>query len=356
MHICFIIGTLKYSGAEKVLVALAGGLSSLGHQVDVLVTAGECNPLDLHPFKCTSIAVATGPRPLRIARRLKYLRNAVSEIQPDMTISFGHPSNLDATLGLMRNGVPHIACVRTNPNHDFAPGLEGLVAKCIYGLANGLVLQTEQQRKMFRPVRWREDVVIPNPVVEHMSMTSCTWSTERIVALGRLRDADKNFSLLINAFASIMTDYRGWDLVIAGDGPDRALYEELIHYLDGDHRIRLAGSTTHPISFLRQGSVFVLPSKTEGMPNALIEAMSVGLACIATDSDGGGARSLIVSEKNGLLVDNDDESQLERALTRVMSDVQLRERLGRAAYDVNDELAFDRIIERWADYLHGFMD
>jgi glycosyltransferase involved in cell wall biosynthesis len=153
---------------------------------------------------------------------------------------------------------------------------------------------------------------------------------------------------LIEAIRKVQSGINPPVLVLVGDGPDRPALERLARAsIPG--RALFTGDVFHedqadPIPWLAAADVFVLPSASEGLPGALIEAMAAGLPCIATDIPGN--RDLIRNEITGLLVPVDSTDGLASAITRVLSDHALSERLARNGQDLvfseNDELkAFD---------------
>ena len=102
-------------------------------------------------------------------------------------------------------------------------------------------------------------------------------------------------------------------------------------------------------------SIFVLPSKKEGMPNALIEAMIMGMACISTDCPCGGPRELIKDGVNGLLVQVTDVSTMADDLDNLMSDDELRMMLGTQAAMLIHRLHPDVVCAEWMDYLENIV-
>ena len=99
-------------------------------------------------------------------------------------------------------------------------------------------------------------------------------------------------------------------------------------------------------------SIFVLSSDYEGMPNALMEAMALGLACISTDCDGGGARELIKHGENGLLVEKGNLKELSNALDRLLAQRELREKLGSSASKFREEYSYENIYSKWLDFIN----
>lgn len=357
MRICFIIGTLTFSGAEKVLTALASHFADLGHDVHVVLTLpGEGDVSSPNrPFH-THRLVADGVRPVRILKRLTRIRGIVATVAPDVSISFGYSNNINTIPALVGNGVPHIVCERNNPLYD-PPGLVPIwMRRILYPFAAAFVFQTEVIRDLFPGGIRRRSVVIANPVIDTFSDHHSEGAGDsecRIVTVGRLSDRDKNQSLLIRAFARLSDEFPDWILELYGDGPDRQLFEQMVAAAGIVHRVRFRGQVENPGAALENADLFVLPSRTEGMPNALIEAMSAGVACVATDCSGGGAAALINDGVNGLICPNEDEDALVATLRRAMRDPEFRLDLGRSARRIRETHSLERIGREWLEAIHA---
>jgi len=135
-----------------------------------------------------------------------------------------------------------------------------------------------------------------------------------------------------------------------GDGPSRASLKHQIEMLGLRDRVRLLGLVTNPHTVLRRAAAFVLSSRYEGMPMALLESMACGLPCVSYDCPTG-PREIIEDGVNGLLVPPEDVPSLAQAIGKVADDAQLRSRLGSQAAKIADDYAVERIISRWNDVL-----
>ena len=105
---------------------------------------------------------------------------------------------------------------------------------------------------------------------------------------------------------------------------------------------------------MAESRIFVLTSREEGMPNALMEAMATGLAVVATDCPCGGPAMLIDEKENGMLFPVDDAVALEKALHELLNDSELEQKLGRNAYKIREELSLQKVGEAWESYISGF--
>ncbi|WP_051467702.1 glycosyltransferase family 4 protein [Actinomadura oligospora] len=221
-----------------------------------------------------------------------------------------------------------------------------------YGRLTVLTTLTETARAEFAealagtPVRI---VVIPNALPE---LNGGPSRRERpvVLAAGRFVRA-KGFDMLIAAYAPLADKHPDWRLVIHGAGSREAKLRKQIAQLGVGDRIELKPRTDMGRA-LEQASVYALSSRYEGMPMVLLEAMSKGLAVVSFDCPTGPA-DLIRDGENGLLVPPRDVDALTAALDRVMSDRDLRDRLGTAAPEVAGSYHLDRIGPLWTELLEG---
>jgi glycosyltransferase involved in cell wall biosynthesis len=149
--------------------------------------------------------------------------------------------------------------------------------------------------------------------------------TPRLIAVGRLK-APKDFLTLIRSLGALR-DHE-FEALIVGEGPDRNAIEAEIRRLELQGRVRLAGERSDVPELLAESDVFVLSSRSEGLPVSVLEAMAAELPVVATDV--GGLAELVVDGETGILVPPGDEAALTEALGRLVEDRELRRRLGTA--------------------------
>jgi glycosyltransferase involved in cell wall biosynthesis len=160
-------------------------------------------------------------------------------------------------------------------------------------------------------------------------------ATPRLIAVGRLK-APKDFLTLVRALAALPEG--SFEAVIVGDGPDRGAVEDEIRRLGLEGRVRLVGERSDVPSLLADSDLFVLSSRSEGLPVSVLEAMAAELPVVA--SGVGGLAELVVDGESGILVPPDDTPALAAALRRLVEDRELRRRLG-AAGRARAETLFD---------------
>ncbi|MCC8154674.1 MAG: glycosyltransferase, partial [Tannerellaceae bacterium] len=216
----------------------------------------------------------------------------------------------------------------------------------IYKSANVCVFQTEEQRDCFSHLNLKNMVVIPNPIMEGLPMPYNGEREKTIVTYCGLREA-KNLPLLIKAFAMIHTNFPDYNLKIYGNGELKGTLEQLIVELNLENFVDIFPFVKEIHQEVRKDALFVLSSDFEGMPNALLEAMAIGMPVIATDCLGGGAKAVIVHKENGLIVPRGDEKALADAIAYMLSHPIESAAMGQNASKIREILKPECIAQKW---------
>ena len=189
-----------------------------------------------------------------------------------------------------------------------------------------------QQREVTLAIkRARQLALLPNPLPMPVVPAAAGTARDRegFVTVARLVP-QKGIDVLIRALAQTTGPAQAWPLTLVGDGPERDALERQVQQTGLQERAHFLGFRSDPQTFLLQAAVFVLPSRFEGMPNALLEAMAAGLAVVVTDASPG-PLEVVEHGVNGWVVPSDDPFALAEALDRLGADPELRARLGAAA-------------------------
>ena len=139
------------------------------------------------------------------------------------------------------------------------------------------------------------------------------------------------------------------------DGSMEAL-EQLIKEKGLQEKVLFMGQCSHTETEIDNAALFVLPSDYEGMPNALIEAMALGLPAIATDCPCGGSALLIEQKVSGILVPVGDEGKLTEAMEQMLANPEQAEEMGRNARKVTEKVRPDKICAEWKAYVEELLD
>lgn len=351
-----MIPGLGGGGAERILTGLANRWVRRGDEVTIVTVddAGhDAYPLDAAVGRVALELVGRSHHLLEGAlqgvRRARAMRRALGRVRPDAVVSFIRSANVLALLSCAGTGVPVFVSERTDPRLD--PGVRrqpawAAIRRVLYPRATGVVVQTESVARWARAFVPRVHV-IPNFVErpDRMATPGQASGPRRLCAVGRL-GPEKGFDLLVEAFASVAPRHPDWSLAILGEGTERRRLEALVRARGVGERVALPGRVADPSVQLADAHLFALPSRREGFPNALLEAMAVGLPAVAFDCRSGPGE-IVRNGENGLLVPDGDVAALTAALDRLMSSAAERERLGRAAREVASVYAPERIFAAW---------
>jgi len=365
-RILLAILSLSAGGAERVVSEMANWWAARGCEVAVLTFWGsESDHYRLDPkVKRLVLDFWRHPRtPLRsFMSRLQLpfrVREAVRTFDPDAVISFIDLINIIMVIALAGTGIPLIVSERIDPRHHAISRSRFLARRLCYRYASALVVQTGSVAEWAKAIMPASRIeVIPNfvRIPPEPRETADQRESEHpyILAVGRL-NRQKGYDVLIRAFAAAKATQAGWHLVILGEGPERQEIEKLAADLNIGDAVKLPGVVEEPGQWLRKAQFFVLPSRYEGFPNALLEAMACGCAVIAADCPSGPAE-IVQNEINGLLVPTEDVNALSKAILRLMQDHALRDRLAARAVRIKETFPQQSIMARWDALINRVVD
>lgn len=356
--IAFYIGSLAKGGAERVISNLAESFNANGYRVYMVTKMREENEYTISSDITRVIAditpeEETNSRIRNLYRRIHKLRMIWKQIKPDTIVSFIGKNNLMSIASSRGLRIPVYVSVRSAPQREIGSGRNKQLTFFLFSMAKGIILQTTQAKAFFTPKLQQKVTILPNSV--NPKFMKPMYSGERkktIVSVGRLDD-NKNQQLLIEAFDCIKEDFPEWNVEFYGDGENTEKLQNIIQTKNLSHCVKLMGSRTEIDIYIQDASVFVLTSKVEGMPNALIEAMALGLTVISTDCPCGGPADLIRNGENGFLIPVDDKEALIRTLQQVLSDESLRMKLSNQAHNIIHTMNPDTVNQAWIDLIES---
>lgn len=355
-HILLFISALRKGGAERVMVNLADCLHRQGIRV-TLVTQYLCeNEYELPDgiprlFSEITGEEAAGGRIGDFLARYRKLRRIIREQDPDCVLSFIGKNNLMAVGACLFTRIPVVVSVRGEPGSEYGSALMRFLARTLFGLAAGVIVQTRSVMDFFPGWIRRKAVILKNPLNPAFVRPRFEGKRDgRILTVGRV-DRNKNQEMMIRAFARIAGDFPEASMVLYGEGEQREGLKGLVKELGLTGRVSLPGAQTDIADKIYTGSMFLLASGHEGMPNALIEAMCLGLPCISTDCPCGGPAELIRDGENGFLIPVGDEEALAERMRLLLADPERAERMGRQAAGLLEDYRPEKVNADWTRYL-----
>lgn len=353
MKITFFIGSLYGGGAERVTCNLASYLVQQGYQAEILTMSETERAYELDKRVTVKTLLPLSDRKsklwntvIRFPRFWNYLRKNQTDAYVVML-----PKTIIMLLAFRKMIKAKVIAAERNDPKQYKGMIEKLSLKYA-SRADGWVFQTEDAQKWYgNAIKNCKATVIPNAINPVFIRPQYMGEKRKIIAgAGRLND-QKNFGLLIRAFARIAPELPEYNLIIYGKGNEEQELKYLVESLGLQGRIEFPGNIQNIAEEMEKNTMFVLSSDFEGMPNTLMEAMALGLPCVSTDCPCGGPRFLIRNGENGVLVPVGDEEKMAESMRRILEDSKLRESIAAKAIEIQEQLAPEKIYGKWEEFL-----
>ena len=358
MRITCVSSHLWGGGAERVLCILASGWAQQGHEVTILTfQTADARSYPLHSsVQVRHLALMSASANLikglfQNLRRVRVLRRAIRDSQPDIVVSFLDQTNVLTLLAARGLPKPVIVTEHIDPSHYHIGPIWSGLRRLLYPSADFLVCPSGAALAKFQAIIRVRGRAIPDPIAvpnhPRLEPRNSTGGGHTLIAMGRLAP-QKGFDLLLQAFSRIAGRHPDWSLTIVGFGPLRSELEEQSRSLNLADRVRFAGEVTDPFPLLRAADLFVFSSRFEGFGMALAEAMACGLPAVSFDCPSGPGE-IIRHEVDGILVPPEDINALAAALDRLMSDPEERKRLAARAPEAEIRFSPEKILAQWQE-------
>lgn len=366
VDLLILIHSLRGGGAERVAVNLAAYWQARGCHVALVTQLGPAHdayavPEGVQRFvldqahasrHALQAAWSNGLRVWRLRRLLRRLR-------PRVVLGMMTRSSVLAVVASRGLGCRVLVSEHTHPPIQQLPRAWQRLRRWAYARADAVVALTRgtaqwldaevpgiTARVIPNAVSWPLDV--GEPVVE----PTVPAGRKVLLAVGRLHPV-KGFDCLLHAFAELAQAFDQWDLVILGEGPERAALERAREALGLNARVQFPGRVGNVGDWYHAADLYVLSSRAEGLSNTLLEAMASGLPCVAFDCDTG-PREIIRDGIDGVLVRPvQDVPALATQLAALMADADLRRRYAERALDVLDRFGTARVMALWEPVIRG---
>lgn len=342
--IVFFIGSMGSGGAERVISHLANDYVQRGYDTHICMLLKNEVEYDLNPsIYVHDMSGGGGSRIKRVPYWIKSINCFIRSHNPDRIVSFAARINILVLLASFGYSKRVIVSERNDPQLDGRGFVANILTKVLYKFAKIVVFQTEEVKRLFPEYIQRNSRVIPNPI--EVKFLYSGKQTNKIVTVGSLKE-QKNHEMLIDAFKIIHNIYPDFHLYIYGEGHLRAKLTKQIEREGLHDNVHLPGKKRNVHKFIKDALFFVLSSNYEGLSNALLEAMAMGMPCISTDCTG--VDEYIVNNNNGLIVKRGDVNLLASAMLRFIEDDELRINCGRNAKKILKKVNKEKVLKKWA--------
>ena len=335
-NVLVIVTSKSKGGAQRVACQVASGLTA--HYNVALIFGSDARyfyPLDERVRLLHIPLLYFDPLDLIKTQMLRRLKQ---DLRIDLSISLLLNMNRLNVRSKGRDRV--IVSERNNPAVAYPETFAE--TKRIYAKADHVVFQTREVQSLYDEQTRAHSSILPNPVSVHA--LAAEQPAKKIVNVARLHD-NKNQALLIRAFARFLPRHPGYTLEFYGEGSLLKPLKKLAKELGVQDAVIFHGNVDDVHEQIADAACFVLSSNVEGMPNALLEAMMMGLPCISTRCTG--AKEVIRDGENGLLVEIGDEDGLVKALNRMIDDPALARRCAKNAVETAEDFRVENVIGQW---------
>lgn len=341
--IVFVIGSMGKGGAERVISILANHYASKSWDVTIVTLLDDkCDYDLLSSIKIITTMNKFTNRILQTPIWIYKLRKIFFMIKPSVIISFIGRINLLSIISSIGLKSKLIISERNDPQSDGRSFFVKICTYCLYPLANHIIFQTRWAKQCFPNYLYRKSSIISNPI-EIFSLKDDS-PQKKIVAVGRLI-SQKNHNLLIDAFSEVVKKYPNYMLFIFGEGHLRNELTDQIRRLNLESCVFLPGKCDNVHKEIADAKMFVLSSNYEGLSNALLEAMSMGLPCISSNC--AGSNEIIKDYYNGLVFAVNNLSQLVSCMEKLIEDEKLCIRLSISAKESTKYTSKTNILKQW---------
>jgi len=364
-HAAIVISDLSSGGAQRVVMGLATHWIARGLPLAILTQSNAED--DFFQLPDGVVRIQTGrlggastmlSRIFANAHRILTLRKAIRASQATIVFAFLGQTIITTLLACWGLPVKIVACERNDPARQSLGQPWDWLRRRLYRRADIVTANSQTALKAMasyvpdEKLLWLPNAVpaAPDPEANPLNLSG---SGSLFIAVGRLAP-QKGYDILIRALARLPDNLAHWGLIIVGSGPLRDELQTLARAEGVETRIQWAGVQSNPYSYYRAGDIFVLASRHEGMPNVVLEALSVGLPVIVTDACAG-ALDIIEHDRSGLVVPSEDADALAVAMARLAYDADLRSRLARSGAALLEDYQPEKIMSMW-DGIIGLND
>ncbi|MBO4265007.1 MAG: glycosyltransferase [Clostridia bacterium] len=355
MKIACCMTTIGYSGAPKMMAWVANQLSLAGNEVDLVTyfKNDDVQPVNEKITRCDfNIEHKSGNFIGKAFENIKpawLLRKRIKKTKPEAILLF---SNLTSFIFLKFFKPKNIRVYISERGDPNAGGRIITMLRKSYAKADGIICQTNGAKEALPKEIHDKCIVIPNPVTQKAETRLPLDKRDNFIAFpARFDILQKRQDLMVRAFDIVHKKYPDLRLVFFGDGVDMEKIKDLVSSLELCDFVDFPGRVSPIQDYIRNARLMVLTSDFEGIPNAVIDAMALGLPVVSTDCTPGGARMLIENGVNGILVERGDPQKIADGILCMLDNPDEAERMGENAQKVIEKFDPAKIAGEWCKYI-----
>lgn len=287
-------------------------------------------------------------------KEIKALEKVLKERETATVVTFLQPSIPMVLLAGRKTENKIIISERNDPKRLMKHRYGYNFIKKYYKRADRIVFQTDDAKNTYPENIASKGTVIFNPIKENLTERCIGERNKNITTFCRI-SYQKNLPVLVRAFSEVHKDFEDYRLRIIGNTQNEDDEKALSETKAEIEKLKIADFVDfEPFSLnvhseIIEDAVYVNSSDYEGMSNAMLEAMAIGMPVVCTDCPIGGASAVIKDGENGLLVPVRDADAMAEAIKRVISDKAFSEKLSENATKIKSELSLGNVARKWME-------
>lgn len=352
MKILLFIDQLYLGGAGRVASVLVKILSARGYQVTVIFDKTFGLTYTLPEGVETVQAYITNNNNIldkvcNVIKRLRFIRKQIKRNSPDIIIAFLPHIFLEVKLSSLFLNIPIIASDHTSMQRDLGYFVN-FIRHRLYAFAEMVTILTHKDER-YLGSRLKNKRVVYNPLPFVPQQHYNTKREKVVLCVGRVCQWNvKGFDRMVEIWSRLSSKYSDWRLEIAGPYDDKSLQQltELIRYFKVEKTVRFLGQVDDVKSLYNSASIFALPSRVEGFPVALIEAMSQGCACVSFAMQGA-VNEIICNDRDGIIVEDGYLDVFAEKVDALISNDYMRSSIAQQAIFSSSRFSEEAFADRW---------